>query len=222
MSFENETTLNRFNFNLDHEAIVLDTSDFEDQGKIKVFQPDFFVGQVYDSLEDRMISLDESKLLNKSSLTFSSTVGTVNYIECYPLVFNFLDKKYHEPELLDTVILRFVNGDPKLPYYINGHYFFNKPEVIDPGTNPNKPYKKWGYERIIKLTTPNMFGPDVDKVCSKLVNLGFPILKINNRYEYTTKVRDLIVQFQNLAYIEPDGEVGPITYSSLMIQKDGW
>ena len=67
-----------------------------------------------------------------------------------------------------------------------------------------------------------MYGSDVNILCKKLVSLGFSILKVNKRYEYTKQVNDLILEFQKLVDIYPDGEVGPITYNALQRRTEGW
>ena len=69
------------------------------------------------------------------------------------------------------------------------------------------------YSRILKVTSPLMYGEDIRAVQSKLNSLGY-IAGTADGY-YGNMTRDAIIKFQTAKGLDSDGEVGPNTWNAL-------
>lgn len=72
---------------------------------------------------------------------------------------------------------------------------------------------KNGYNRILKLTSPLMYGEDIKAVQNKLNSLGFNCGTADGYYGNDTK--NAVIKFQNKFAITADGIVGPTTWMYL-------
>ena len=69
------------------------------------------------------------------------------------------------------------------------------------------------YSRILKVTSPLMYGEDIRAVQSKLNSLGYVAGTADGYYGNMT--RDAIIKFQTAKGLDSDGEVGPNTWNAL-------
>ena len=69
------------------------------------------------------------------------------------------------------------------------------------------------YSRILKVTSPLMYGEDIRAVQNKLNSLGYVAGTADGYYGNMT--RDAIINFQSKKGLDADGEVGPTTWSAL-------
>lgn len=69
------------------------------------------------------------------------------------------------------------------------------------------------YYRVLKVTSPLMYGADVKKVQNKLNQLGYNAGKADGYYGNNTK--NAVVRFQKAKKISADGMVGPQTWNKL-------
>ena len=70
-----------------------------------------------------------------------------------------------------------------------------------------------GYSRILKLTSPLMYGEDIRTVQNKLNSLGYNAGTADGYYGNDT--RNAVINFQTARGIDIDGEVGPTTWNTL-------
>ena len=70
-----------------------------------------------------------------------------------------------------------------------------------------------GYSRILKLTSPLMYGEDIRAVQNKLNSLGYNAGTADGYYGNDT--RTAVISFQTAMGIDIDGEVGPTTWKTL-------
>ena len=70
-----------------------------------------------------------------------------------------------------------------------------------------------GYSRILKLTSPLMYGEDIRAVQNKLNSLGYNAGTADGYYGNDT--RNAVINFQTARGIDIDGEVGPTTWNTL-------
>ena len=70
-----------------------------------------------------------------------------------------------------------------------------------------------GYSRILKVTSPLMYGDDVRAVQNKLNSLGYNCGTADGYYGNATK--SAVISFQSAKGLTADGEVGPATWSAL-------
>ena len=70
-----------------------------------------------------------------------------------------------------------------------------------------------GYSRILKLTSPLMYGEDIRAVQNKLNSLGYNAGTADGYYGNDT--RTAVISFQTARGIDIDGEVGPTTWKTL-------
>ena len=70
-----------------------------------------------------------------------------------------------------------------------------------------------GYSRILKLTSPLMYGEDIRAVQNKLNSLGYNAGTADGYYGNDT--RTAVISFQTARGIDIDGEVGPATWKTL-------
>ena len=69
------------------------------------------------------------------------------------------------------------------------------------------------YSRILKLTSPLMYGEDIRAVQNKLNSLGYNAGTADGYYGNDT--RNAVINFQTARGIDIDGEVGPTTWNTL-------
>ena len=69
------------------------------------------------------------------------------------------------------------------------------------------------YSRILKVTSPLMYGDDVKTVQNKLNSLGYNCGTADGYYGNATK--SAVISFQSAKGLTADGEVGPATWSAL-------
>ena len=69
------------------------------------------------------------------------------------------------------------------------------------------------YTRLLKVTSPLMYGDDVKAVQNKLNSLGFNCGTADGYYGNATK--NAVISFQSAKGLTADGEVGPATWSAL-------
>ncbi len=69
------------------------------------------------------------------------------------------------------------------------------------------------YNRILKLTSPLMYGEDVRRVQNKLNSLGYNVGIADGYYGEAT--RSAVMNFQSTRGLDADGEVGPTTWNTL-------
>ena len=72
---------------------------------------------------------------------------------------------------------------------------------------------KNGYNRILKLTSPLMYGEDIKAVQNKLNSLGYNVGTADGYYGNGT--RTAVIKFQTDKGLDTDGDVGPTTWSAL-------
>ncbi|WP_300887411.1 peptidoglycan-binding protein [uncultured Clostridium sp.] len=70
-----------------------------------------------------------------------------------------------------------------------------------------------GYNRILKLTAPLMYGEDIINVQNKLNSLGYNVGIADGYYGEAT--RSAVMNFQSTRGLDADGEVGPTTWNTL-------
>ena len=70
-----------------------------------------------------------------------------------------------------------------------------------------------GYSRILKLTSPLMYGEDIRAVQNKLNSLGYNAGTADGYYGNDT--RNAVINFKTARGIDIDGEVGPTTWNTL-------
>ena len=206
-----------FNLNKMHEGIVIDNSSFMQTGKVKVYIPEMFIGQISDQVVVTKESIMANNIENSNVLRFNYLIERSNYIDCQPIMLNSFTVNSAKPNIGDTVMVQFINGDIKLPYYLNAHLLLDGEDILKSSNeNPLENYVVTGFYRIIKLKEVPMQGEDVFKVGSKLLVLGYPLTKIDGEYEYNKQMSNCVKLFQKSHGITEDGEVGPITFRMLM------
>lgn len=70
-----------------------------------------------------------------------------------------------------------------------------------------------GYSRVLKVTSPLMYGNDVKKVQNRLNQLGYKAGTADGYYGNNTK--NAVIRFQKAKGISADGMVGPTTWNKL-------
>ncbi|WWU66847.1 peptidoglycan-binding protein (plasmid) [Clostridium baratii] len=70
-----------------------------------------------------------------------------------------------------------------------------------------------GYSRVLKVTSPLMYGNDVKKVQNRLNQLGYNAGTADGYYGNNTK--NAVIRFQKAKKISADGMVGPTTWNKL-------
>ena len=75
------------------------------------------------------------------------------------------------------------------------------------------------YNRILKVTSPLMYGDDVRDVQNKLNSLGYNCGTADGYYGNDTK--NAVVKFQSAKGLTADGEVGPATWNALFSSSSG-
>lgn len=113
LDLRNAPKLQGFDFNKMHEGIVVDNSQFQCKGKIKVVLPELFIGKDDKRIISYIDTIDFGYVVNSNELKFESSVNHVNYIDCYPILLNGLSVGSHKPNVGDTVMVYFINGDVK-------------------------------------------------------------------------------------------------------------
>lgn len=208
-----------FNFEKMHEGICIANNMFETKGIIYVTIPELFIGTDDSSGRSYQTHIDNSKVMTDNpNLKYRTEINRVNYIECSPIVFNGFSIGSLKPEVGNYVMVFFLNGDTKLPYYLNAHPLKVDEEIMNSSNEGFSDYTDWGYYRIIKLKKEPMFGADVHKVGTKLANIGLDIhpKEDDGIFYYDEKMFEAVKLFQQRIGITKDGEVGPITWRMLM------
>jgi len=208
-----------FDFGRMYEGLVVENSMFETSGSVYVTIPELFLGKNTERAIGSQAYIDSSKIMSDNpNLKYSTTLNQVNYIECYPIVLNSFTIGSLKPRRGDTVMVYFINGDVKLPYFFNAHLLKGEEEVMN-SSNENliDPFEGFGYYRLIKLKADPMFGPDVHLVGTKLESLGYNVkADEEGTYYYDYVMYNAIITFQRRMGMTEDGEVGTITFRTLM------
>lgn len=214
-------------------------------------------------------SINVNNITTLSSLKFNSSIKSVNFVKCYPIIYrgymwnftgktklnldksaiNFKDlpaeiQRAYKPNVGETVTVKFLRGDPKLPYFKYMSYLNLDPIVVpgdDPNSNPddkkkgdddvidpidhhnqdddnNKDiYKERGYYRLQQYHKYSiMTGGDILKVKNMLSNnLGY-VFKNGTMSIFDESTQAAVYDFQLKHNIEADGVVGPTTYNMLL------
>lgn len=89
---------------------------------------------------------------------------------------------------------------------------FNAGKNITLTAKPPKPNNS-GYSRLLKVTSPLMYGNDVKKVQARLNQLGYKAGSVDGYYGNNT--RNAVIRFQKAKGLSADGIVGPQTWKKL-------
>lgn len=126
-------------------------------------------------------------------------------------------------EMFKTAVAKNSGLELKAEYVINKNsYSLNRYRKASKKYIPNETSKKYipnktssnsGYYRLLKVTSPLMYGSDIKKVQSKLNSLGYNAGKVDGYYGNNTK--NAIIRFQKAKKISADGIVGPQTWNKL-------
>lgn len=216
LDLRNAPKLQGFDFNKMHEGIVVDNSQFQCKGKIKVVLPELFIGKDDKRIISYIDTIDFGYVVNSNELKFESSINHVNYIDCYPILLNGLSVGSHKPNVGDTVMVYFINGDVKNTYYLNAHLLKEDEPIVESSNDVD--YIGYGYYRIIKIKKKAMTGADVHQVGTKLKILGYNVAEDTRTgsFKYDEAMVQAIKRFQKRVNIKEDGIVGPITFRMLM------
>ncbi|QXN67883.1 hypothetical protein FPHOBKDP_00129 [Listeria phage LPJP1] len=215
--------MDSFSFDKEYEGIVLDNNDFDDKLFIKVYISELFINDIPEKVIDINENIDHTKIINNNKINFKKSVVHNNYLKCYPIIYNNMNLDIMKPKIGSKVIVKFINGNPKLPYYENKGYYTDiiipiPPEIIDPPTDPSTSddYTSFGYYRMIKLTNPAMIGRDILKIQKKLKTLGYTFTIDTLDGIYDLRMLNYIKDFQSKNKLSVDGQIGPITFRTIM------
>ena len=198
-----------------HEGIVVDNSTFETRGTIYVTVPELFIGQDDSHARSTQAHIDNSKVrTDNPNLKYRTQIAHVNYIECYPIVMNNFTIGSLKPRRGNTVMVYFLNGDTKLPYYFNGHPLKQTEDIMSSSNEQIVQNDFYGYYRIIKLMADPMTGSDVYLIGNKLHEMGYGLNPDpeTGSYYYDENMVEIVKMFQRRMGVTQDGEVGPITF----------
>lgn len=209
-----------FDFRKMHEGLVVETSMFDTKGSIYVTIPELFIGTNDDRAISSQSHIDFAKV-KSDNLKYRTEITHVNYVECLPIVLNGFSIGHLKPKIGNTVMVYFLNGDAKLPYYFNGHPLKQGEDIMQSSNEKFDHMEGFGYYRLIKLMADPMFGPDIYLVGSKLELLGYDVKvnPIDEIYYYDEEMCNAILTFQRRLGLTEDGEVGPVTFRMLMRYK---
>lgn len=117
-------------------------------------------------------------------------------------------------EMFKTAVAKNSGLELKAEYVINKRsYSLNRYRKASKKYIPNTTSSNSGYYRVLKVTSPLMYGSDVKKVQSKLNSLGYNAGKADGYYGNNT--RNAVIRFQKAKKISSDGMVGPTTWNRL-------
>lgn len=117
-------------------------------------------------------------------------------------------------EMFKTAVAKNAGLELKAEYVINRNsYSLNRYRKASKKYIPNKTSNNSGYYRVLKITSPLMYGSDIKKVQSKLNSLGYNAGKVDGYYGNNTK--NAVIRFQKAKKISADGIVGPQTWNKL-------
>lgn len=209
-------TFKEFDFNREFEAVVIDNENFDENYEVKLFVFELMMTTLQDTPRNIEKNLDTKNIINIYDIKPEENVNIGNYLVCQPLIDNDKEKTIRKPDILDKVILRFHNGNPKLPYYIDKHF----PKTKNDNGTINLKYKyrklKGNYYRLLMYREENMKGKDVDTVGIALEGLGYSVNKYNNEnYIFDREMLQSLLKFQSENNLKTDGDIGPITFSKL-------
>lgn len=204
-----------FDFNRDFEAVVIDNKNFDKNYEVKLFVQELIMTTLQDQPRNIRKNLNPNNIINIKDLKIKRDINMGNYLVCKPLILNDINIKIRKPNILDRVILRFYNGNPKFPYYIDARLpRKEQEEFID--LNKNKRNLKGNYYRLLMYREENMIGKDVNVVGKALEGLGYKANKYDKvNYVFDKDMLNSLLQFQKDNNLKQDGDVGPITFSKL-------
>lgn len=207
-----------FDFNKMREGLVVENAMYDKKGSVYVAIPELTVGFPEDRAVNTQASIDSSKFYsNNPDIKYNTQFTHANYVECLPIIFNHMTIGSAKPRIGDTVMVFFLNGDVKLPYYINAHPLKEGEQFMDSSNEIINRMDGYGYYRLIKLMDEPMYGADVHLVGEKLAHIGLDIKpKSDGTYYYDPEMFNAVLLFQRRVGLTEDGEVGPITFRILM------
>lgn len=140
-----QETISLFDFSGTYIGFVIDNIDFENDFYVKIFIPELF-GYKFNTdisnLPNKTVT-DLSKIINRNDLNVTTDLYKTNYIICRPLMFNgYTNKdefiKVHKPLINERVLVKFLNNNPKNPYFINMKILTDNEELtLDEEINNN-------------------------------------------------------------------------------------
>lgn len=205
-----------FDFNRDFQAVVIDNEDFDETHEVKLFVFELMMTTLQDKPRTIEKSLNANNIINKNQLNIEENISVGNYLICQPLINNTTNEPLRRPEIMDRVILKFFNGNPKFPYYIDMHFSEKKDPYENLNIDPYKKMIKGNYFRLLMYRDENMKGKDVDTVGKALEGLGYKANKYNEEnYIFDRDMLNSLLSFQKDNKLKTDGDVGPITFTKL-------
>lgn len=117
-------------------------------------------------------------------------------------------------EMFKTAVAKNSGLELKAEYVINRNsYSLNRYRKASKKYIPNKTSNNSGYYRVLKVTSPLMYGEDIKKLQFGLNLLGFKAGAVDGYYGNNTK--NAVIRFQKAKKIPADGIVGPQTWNKL-------
>lgn len=203
-----------FDFNRDFEAVVIDNSNFDDYHEVSLFVFELIMTTLQKDPISIKKNLSNANIINIEDIISNEQIEMCNYLVCRPIIPNDIDKNLRKPEIGSRVILRFHNGNPKFPYFVD--YHLPRKVKFDEEVPVHNNKINGTYYRILTYRKQNMSGKDVDVVGKGLRGLGYTVNDINNHYIYDLTMQESVLNFQTDNNLTPDGIVGPITFKKII------
>lgn len=138
-----------FDFKDKYIGYVLDTSEFESKQKIKVFIPELFGYDYNPNINniDKTVNISNSHIENKNDLIIDNSVERQEYVYAmvFPSKYYFTKEKEefvkrYKPEVGETVVVSFFNGNPNNCIYEYKEFISDKDNIVN-NINDNKNIK---------------------------------------------------------------------------------